>query len=100
MPCLEFRRVLFRSEEHTSELQSHSHLVCRLLLETKLGALALVLVSVALGSGAGRLPRRAHTPGAARALWRSSRGVRERSACRDAHPRCKNRERLGPTRDA
>src|SRR4051795_6357420 len=23
----------FRSEEHTSELQSHSHLVCRLLLE-------------------------------------------------------------------
>src|SRR4051795_10600237 len=35
MPCLEFRRVLFRSEEHTSELQSHSHLVCRLLLENK-----------------------------------------------------------------
>src|SRR3954449_9098196 len=34
MPCLEFRRVL-RSEEHTSELQSHSHLVCRLLLENK-----------------------------------------------------------------
>src|SRR4051795_4354742 len=57
MPCLEFRRVLDRkstrlnsshtlisyavfclkkksvgSEEHTSELQSHSHLVCRLLL--------------------------------------------------------------------
>src|SRR3954449_10620867 len=32
MPSLEFRRVLFRSEEHTSELQSHSHLVCRLLL--------------------------------------------------------------------
>src|SRR3954449_11716060 len=30
--CLEFRRVV-RSEEHTSELQSHSHLVCRLLLE-------------------------------------------------------------------
>src|SRR3954449_9152511 len=35
MPCLEFRRVLFRSEEHTSELQSHSQLVCRLLLEKK-----------------------------------------------------------------
>src|SRR3954449_6587549 len=33
MPFLEFRRV--RSEEHTSELQSHSHLVCRLLLEKK-----------------------------------------------------------------
>src|SRR5476649_3060827 len=37
-----FRRVhadgdgkFFRSEEHTSELQSHSDLVCRLLLEKK-----------------------------------------------------------------
>src|SRR5437588_7652254 len=28
-------RVLTRSEEHTSELQSHSDLVCRLLLEKK-----------------------------------------------------------------
>src|SRR5438034_11199511 len=27
--------VVFRSEEHTSELQSHSELVCRLLLENK-----------------------------------------------------------------
>src|SRR6202051_5416062 len=27
--------VLARSEEHTSELQSHEHLVCRLLLEKK-----------------------------------------------------------------
>src|SRR5260221_3856204 len=27
--------VVFRSEEHTSELQSHSDLVCRLLLEKK-----------------------------------------------------------------
>src|SRR5260221_2807417 len=27
------RRKLVRSEEHTSELQSHSDLVCRLLLE-------------------------------------------------------------------
>src|SRR5205085_4766576 len=29
------RRDLFRSEEHTSELQSQSNLVCRLLLEKK-----------------------------------------------------------------
>src|SRR5438034_6277512 len=29
------RRELDRSEEHTSELQSHSDLVCRLLLEKK-----------------------------------------------------------------
>src|SRR5438132_9514085 len=28
-------RVIGRSEEHTSELQSHSELVCRLLLEKK-----------------------------------------------------------------
>src|SRR5437870_10070100 len=28
-------RNLFRSEEHTSELQSRGHLVCRLLLEKK-----------------------------------------------------------------
>src|SRR5438132_6848066 len=30
-----FLEVLGRSEEHTSELQSHSDLVCRLLLEKK-----------------------------------------------------------------
>src|SRR5438132_10582652 len=29
------RRAQHRSEEHTSELQSHSDLVCRLLLEKK-----------------------------------------------------------------
>src|SRR5438045_6973906 len=28
-------RILYRSEEHTSELQSLRHLVCRLLLEKK-----------------------------------------------------------------
>src|SRR5438034_1505860 len=32
--CVIIRQVL-RSEEHTSELQSHSDLVCRLLLEKK-----------------------------------------------------------------
>src|SRR5690625_6036345 len=31
-PCF---RDTFRSEEHTSELQSRGHLVCRLLLEKK-----------------------------------------------------------------
>src|SRR5258708_21180010 len=30
-----FKTVLTRSEEHTSELQSPDHLVCRLLLEKK-----------------------------------------------------------------
>src|SRR5688572_30945357 len=39
MPARSLRRVLarrhLRSEEHTSELQSQSNLVCRLLLEKK-----------------------------------------------------------------
>src|SRR2546429_1876200 len=34
-------RTVLRSEEHTSELQSRLHLVCRLLLEKKNLALAL-----------------------------------------------------------
>src|SRR5438034_5873555 len=33
--CRDFSACLARSEEHTSELQSHSDLVCRLLLEKK-----------------------------------------------------------------
>src|SRR2546430_6027155 len=33
--CLPERPVFLRSEEHTSELQSQSNLVCRLLLEKK-----------------------------------------------------------------
>src|SRR5437588_4494013 len=34
----------YRSEEHTSELQSHSDLVCRLLLEKKRPIVTLVLL--------------------------------------------------------
>src|SRR5438034_5750698 len=34
-PCGTQGRTASRSEEHTSELQSHSDLVCRLLLEKK-----------------------------------------------------------------
>src|SRR2546430_13258229 len=33
--CFNFADSHFRSEEHTSELQSQSNLVCRLLLEKK-----------------------------------------------------------------
>src|SRR2546429_1517072 len=33
--CVDIARGLGRSEEHTSELQSRLHLVCRLLLEKK-----------------------------------------------------------------
>src|SRR5947207_7370512 len=35
LPHASVCRALCRSEEHTSELQSHSDLVCRLLLEKK-----------------------------------------------------------------
>src|SRR5260221_5997793 len=33
--CEDVANIIERSEEHTSELQSHSDLVCRLLLEKK-----------------------------------------------------------------
>src|SRR5258708_25212015 len=33
--CLGMQGIAYRSEEHTSELQSPDHLVCRLLLEKK-----------------------------------------------------------------
>src|SRR5438132_3354744 len=36
--------ALFRSEEHTSELQSHSDLVCRLLLEKKKNRILTTLI--------------------------------------------------------
>src|SRR5260221_6524492 len=35
LPCRARHSPMSRSEEHTSELQSHSDLVCRLLLEKK-----------------------------------------------------------------
>src|SRR5689334_23526247 len=37
-----------RSEEHTSELQSQFHLVCRLLLEKKKNIILIKLISVSL----------------------------------------------------
>src|SRR5436190_7867358 len=41
------RRARARSEEHTSELQSHSDLVCRLLLEKKTNRMDFTAASVA-----------------------------------------------------
>src|SRR5437588_3812681 len=38
-------RVVRRSEEHTSELQSHSDLVCRLLLEKKKNMIEMILLT-------------------------------------------------------
>src|SRR4029434_195545 len=42
-----------RSEEHTSELQSHLNLVCRLLLE-RIAAVAAAVVRVRMGVSRGR----------------------------------------------
>src|SRR5258705_2583590 len=44
-----------RSEEHTSELQSLRHLVCRLLLEKKTCALPISVVAVSLDRKSTRL---------------------------------------------
>src|SRR5260370_19918692 len=57
---LRLASALFRSEEHTSELQSHLNLVCRLLLEKKKSALQ-------------RLPREGGAPCLADARAASSR---------------------------
>src|SRR5258708_8693323 len=70
-----------RSEEHTSELQSPDHLVCRLLLEKKkfgcqlppleralrLGLLALGRFRISIG------PTRDHPPAAHSPSWHDSR---------------------------
>src|ERR1035437_2718504 len=47
----------FRSEEHTSELQSRQYLVCRLLLEKKEGSAEPALSPLAVVPAAGPLPR-------------------------------------------
>src|SRR5947208_7333133 len=43
--AIERLELLVRSEEHTSELQSPDHLVCRLLLEKKKQTGEIILVS-------------------------------------------------------
>src|SRR3989442_9895766 len=50
-PC----RPDLRSEEHTSELQSRPHLVCRLLLEKKKKANADLLLAFHLGATQSKL---------------------------------------------
>src|SRR2546430_10149020 len=61
-----YERLLIRSEEHTSELQSQSNLVCRLLLEKKKTANTTVLVPSACRAMAVSLmntwPQRACNP--------------------------------------
>src|SRR5690554_7610864 len=48
----------FRSEEHTSELQSRPHLVCRLLLEKKNMCGGELLVRRSTAGDGGRVPCR------------------------------------------
>src|SRR5258705_1064541 len=49
--CHSRRGTAYRSEEHTSELQSLTHLVCRLLLETtKVCACSSMLIDGASGT--------------------------------------------------
>src|SRR2546429_4202209 len=51
-------RLVSRSEEHTSELQSRLHLVCRLLLEQKKMLISVLLAgSASPDSGTGGAPR-------------------------------------------
>src|SRR5688500_19877913 len=45
------RRVMSRSEEHTSELQSPCNIVCRLLLEKKIDMLVIFDVSLMVRCG-------------------------------------------------
>src|SRR5207253_7234104 len=55
--CLPTRTLLkasLRSEEHTSELQSRGHLVCRLLLEKKNHFLHILGAATNLADGANR----------------------------------------------
>src|SRR3712207_7013485 len=41
-----FRSKFFRSEEHTSELQSRQYLVCRLLLEKKKKNVNFIMIQI------------------------------------------------------
>src|SRR5690625_6189642 len=44
LPEIKVQKRIMRSEEHTSELQSRGHLVCRLLLEKKIQNLGLLVL--------------------------------------------------------
>src|SRR3954462_14592382 len=57
MPSSAFQTCALRSEEHTSELQSHDNLVCRLLLEKHTEAALAFFHDV---TGIKHLPKRAH----------------------------------------
>src|SRR5260221_258713 len=68
-------RLLQRSEEHTSELQSHSDLVCRLLLEKKKTGLP---TPGSLRSPVGSVPSPPSPPGTNAS---PTRAIRSRGVC-------------------
>src|SRR3954449_13100605 len=71
-----------RSEEHTSELQSHSHLVCRLLLEKKQALQARVPPAGRVSRAPGSRPY-AGTAGAREERGRGVEGAGLRAVGRD-----------------
>src|SRR3954466_9176977 len=86
MPSSGFKKCALRSEEHTSELQSHDNLVCRLLLgksehhDVDPGALGHLgrarVAGLPAGPPRGGAVRRA--PAAAAAVRRDGRPMRPR----------------------
>src|SRR3954449_9447122 len=56
MPSSACKTCALRSEEHTSELQSHSHLVCPLLLEKKNGRVGVLVWLIGFGLGLAMAP--------------------------------------------
>src|SRR2546422_5263447 len=60
--CRTTRSTCYRSEEHTSELQSRLHLVCRLLLEKKTLRCCFASPSRSAASSAGPPRRRRRSP--------------------------------------
>src|SRR3954462_1514221 len=70
MPSSGFQTCALRSEEHTSELQSHDNLVFRLLLEKKETALR----PAGAEHGAARVPEPGR-PGRSRPQVRNERGT-------------------------
>src|SRR5690554_7256648 len=91
---IERAKVVIRSEEHTSELQSRPHLVCRLLLEKKKGH--LLRASSAMGAATQKHATSATASGRRRIapphrpsdrsphLPTGTRSARATSVCRDA----------------
>src|SRR3954467_1071398 len=73
-------RRIIRSEEHTSELQSHDNLVCRLLLEKKKHKLAPLVAEAPLVRLARASDRAPHGAAVKRQAARAAVALLERDA--------------------